>query len=385
MMTIRQLMRSVFSIVAFLYIALGMPAAVLALLLVINGETTQGRIFGLAAILIFPIPILLYIITFLKKRARWYVAAAFLLLPAVALLLTCYRMAPDGLALPGARADSVFTGTATYRRASAANLVPEIDQLKLGSYVVPIMDPFIDAGQAREIRRLFLGLYRDMGESEEFNRLGSVFNYIYRDAFLFNRPSGHIYQYIPRCKKADGKLPVILFLHGSFGNFKGYLWLWKRFADEHGYAVVAPSFGMGNWYLRGGVGAVEHARQYCLEHELMDGERIYLAGISNGGTGISRAASKNPAAYKGLIFISPIMEKEVLLTERFTTGWQNRPILVLHGEDDRRIPSYYVKDAAAALQQHGADITVKSYPKEDHFLLFSQPTNLIQEIAAWLN
>jgi predicted esterase len=177
---------------------------------------------------------------------------------------------------------------------------------------------------------------------------------------------------------------VILFLHGSLGNFKGYLWLWKRFADEHGYAVVAPSFGVGNWSLAGGLEAIEGARQHCIDHPRMDGKRIILAGLSNGGMGVSRAASTTPAAYAGLVFISPVIERDAIGTKRFLNGWNGRRVLVLHGSIDRRIPLQYVEKAVALLEEHGVNVESKFYADEDHFLLFSAWNQVSSDIAAWI-
>lgn len=381
----KRLLRSLLSIAAFLYIILGLPAISLVFLLVTEGETIQGRMFGVAAILLFPVPVLLWLTTFFKQRRSLRATSICLLVPALLLVAVCYCMTPDGRALPQSSAGSVFTGDVSYRRASIANLVPEIDQLKLGTYVFPKIDPFIDSARALRIRRLFLNVYRDMQQSDEFTRLGSVLNYTYRDIFLGSRPAGHFYQYLPKIKEDAGKLPVILFLHGSLGNFKGYLWVWKRFADEHGYAIVAPSFGTGNWYLDGGVEAIEKARQYCLRDPRMDGKRIYLAGLSNGGTGVTRAVAANGGAYAGFIFISPVIEDDMISTEPFNTGIKGRPVLVLHGSEDERIPAKYVEQSVNYLDQYGVDVKVLFYSGEDHFLLFSKPDQICNDIASWLD
>lgn len=370
-------------IAVFLYVALGLPVPILAVLLLAQAETAQGRMCALSAILLFLAPVLCWCAVSIKRRKLYAVAAA-LLVSSLAMLVASYVMTPDGKALTGSNADSVFTGEMSYRRASLANLVPEIDQLKLGSYAVPWMDPLIDKARAIRIRRLFMAVYREMQQSDEFNKLGSVMNHVYRDLFLDSRPAGHLYQYIPTTKGNGGKPPVILFLHGSLGNFKGYLWTWKRFADENGYAIVAPSFGAGNWYREGGVEAIEMARQYCLHHPRMDGSKIYLAGLSNGGTGVTRAVATNGAAYAGFILISAVIEPEVISTPQFLDGCKGRRVLVLHGADDERIPAKHVEPSVDYLLHQGVDVKAMFYPDEDHFLLFSKPDLIRSEIASWL-
>jgi pimeloyl-ACP methyl ester carboxylesterase len=359
------------------------PILALSSLLIVRGETAQARLFGSAAVLSVAIPLVSWASVRLRRKIG-FVVVGILGAAALGLLCVCYGLTPDGSSLPGSRVRSHYRGSVSYRRASVANLVPEVDQLKLGTYVFPLLDPFIDRKQAKRIRSLFLDTYHEMDESPEFECLGSVMNYVYRDLLLNSRPSGHFYEYLPQTAQGE-KLPVILFLHGSLGNFKGYLWLWKRFADRYGVAVVAPSFGMGDWQRKGGEEVIQEARQYCCDHPRMNGAEIYLVGLSNGGKGISRAAGRTPQAYKGLVFISPIMEDKLLLDDPFLAGWQGRRILILHGAVDRRIPAVYIRGTAQALQKRGIVVYAKYYENEDHFLVFSSWDEISKDMFGWMN
>lgn len=120
----KKLLRSLLSVATFFYIVAGLPAIALAFLLVWQGETTQGRMFGAACVLGFPAPVLFWLGTFLNARRRWFLTGGCFLAPAVLLLAVCYGMTPNGRTLPGSNADSVFTGKTSYQRTSPANLVP---------------------------------------------------------------------------------------------------------------------------------------------------------------------------------------------------------------------------------------------------------------------
>ena len=382
-----RLFRSLLSVFFFMYIVCGLPALALAMILAFAGETGGGRLFGWGTLFLYPIPVMLWITLYLKRpdRIRWISAG--LLCVSLLIFGICYSISPTGSSRSDANIAVLYKTqhsgeTAdSHTRLSPANMVPEIDQLKLGTYVFPTLDPFIDREQGIRVRRLFIDLYREMRQSDDFNELGSALGYCYRDLFTGNHTRSHSYEYIP---KAEGELPVILFLHGSLGNFKGYLWFWKKFADAHGYAIVAPTFGAGNWYLEGGVRAVEHMREYCIDNPRMDGSRVYLAGLSNGGTGVTRAARKNPSAYAGLIYLSAIIEPDIISDRRYMDGWKGRDVLVLHGAADRRIPEDYVQQAVTSMTLNGVTVTSKFYPAEDHFLLFSKPDEMRSDISAWL-
>ncbi len=370
------------NVLIFGYLVVGIPLVWLAFLLVVGAETAQGRLFGGACLLMFPTPVLVWMSRYVTSSRPFWVATLACAAAAGCCFIGCAFLSASGRSAEGENLQSVHLGSSRFRRLSIANLVPEIDQLKLGSYLFPQIDPFIDREQGDRIRELFLRIYRESRHTDAFIDVGSSLGTVYEDLFLAKRTVGHLYTYIPETGQ-EGPLPVILFLHGSLGNFKGYLWVWKAFADEHGVAIVAPSFGIGNWYLEGGMDAVEAALEVCQDHPELDADRIVLAGLSNGGTGVSRAASLKPEAFRGLMFLSPVIEREVVGNMSFADSWSDRPVLVITGAMDRRIPLTYVEEAVTDMTDRGIRVTSNVFPSEDHFLFFSIPDQVMDEVAAW--
>ncbi len=163
-----------------------------------------------------------------------------------ALLTICYNITPKGVSSANSEIVSVFLGEPGYQRLSVANLVPETDQLKLGSYLVSALDPFIDVEQACKIWSLFLPVYREMRTSQEYEALGSVMNYAYTDSIFGSQSAKHFYMIVPPSVRGKS-VPIVMFLHGSGGNFKVYMWKWQAFAEAAHVVVIAPSFGFGEW------------------------------------------------------------------------------------------------------------------------------------------
>lgn len=359
-----------------------LPAFYLAILLVCLPETFKGFLFGFAVLIFFFVIILLFI-SFYFKEKRKILITFFVSLALVGILLAaCYFLTPDGKNSENSNVKSIFSGTAKYDRSSIANLVPEIDQFKLATYVFPLIDPFIDRVNSTRLRNLCLNIYREMRCSNEFNKLGSVLNLCYLDIFTGTRPTGHIYEYVP---KSNQTLPVIIFIHGSLGNFKGYLWCWKKFADKNQFAIIAPTFGAGDWNKEGGVEEILRAVEYCKKNPKFDCSKIYLVGLSNGGKGVSRAIlSSSPSSFKGIIYISAIIEDEIIWEDDFIGKCKSQNILVLHGEKDRRIPLKFITPIVDKLAKDGINIKSKYYPSEDHFLMFSDWTGLSKDIRDWL-
>ena len=365
-----------------LFTMIMLPGIYLALLLIFLPETFRGFLFGFSVLIVILAIMLFLTSLYLKRRKKIWIMSASGVTLGFILLSICYLLTPDRKNSQNSNVRSVFSGTVQYSRLSIANLVPEIDQLKLGTYVFPFLDPFFNYSNSSRIRNTFLKVYRELGKSEEFNHLGSVLNLCYLDIFSGTCPIGHFYEYIPESEKP---LPVILFVHGSLGNFKGYLWCWKKFADQNNFAIIAPTFGSGNWNRKGGGDEILRAVKYCKSNSKLDSDNVYIVGLSNGGKGVSRVIASAPSSnFKGIIFISAVMEREIILSNAFIDKCKNNNILVLHGNKDLRIPIEYIIPQVKKMNQRGANTTAKYFPNEDHFLMFSSWDEMSYDIEAWI-
>jgi poly(3-hydroxybutyrate) depolymerase len=290
------------------------------------------------------------------------------------LLILLRVLVPQGPAATNASAWATRYPLLPYQPWALSNLLPEIDQLKLGTYVVAFVDPIINQESAGRLRKSLLAVYRPMEQDPAFRELGSAMSYAYAD-----EDSGHLYTYIPRSAPRI-RPPAVVFLHGSAGNFKGYLQVWKPIADSAGFVLVAPSFGFGNWHMPGGMEAIERARKHALDQLGADPKRVYLAGLSNGGRGVTRAIQSlvpGQTPWAGVILISAVMEKGVI---RGASAFRGLPVLVVFGKRDDRIPWSYVEGGLEALRGEGADLTLLTN-EEDHFMFFSR----VDEVQGWIH
>lgn len=270
-----------------------------------------------------------------------------------------------------------------YGRFALSNIIPETEQINLGFTVMPYVDPLLTVEQSRRVSAFTMDIYREMEQDSNFHELGSAMNLAYAD--LWGRPLdvGHYYLYVPH-NRPTVPLPAIVFLHGSAGNFKAYTWIWSKLAEAEGFVIIAPSYGFGNWDETGAaivLQAIEDAKRLVN----IDENRLYLAGLSNGGLGVSQLAQMAPEMFQGLIFLSPVMDTHIVDSTQFQAAWANRPVLVISGEIDKRIPISYVEQRIANLERGHVNVTTAIYPNEDHFLVFSQPDSVMQTIAEWLS
>ena len=346
-------------------------------------ETFAGR--GIA-VLIFMVACLpaSALFAFEKSWRRRFVPAALCVGMSLLLLISIVLSAPTGVPDSNSAINQAFLRDTSFPRFSPFNILPEIDQYKLGFIVGPRLGMLQSRKEAKRLSELFLPLYREMEQRAEYRALGSVSRYTLAQLWGGTFDVGHVYHYVPPASASTGaQLPVIIALHGFGGNNKAYLYTWEKFGNRNTYIVLCPSFGFGFWG-RGGSDAVERVRQYAIEKLNGDPDRIYLAGYSNGSLGVSRTIAVHPDHYAGAVFISPAIDMSVLDSKQFLDAWGQRPILCVTGGADARISESGVSRNMETLKKSGLRCTYKIFTTEDHFLMFEPDGSCFAEIERWL-
>jgi polyhydroxybutyrate depolymerase len=150
--------------------------------------------------------------------------------------------------------------------------------------------------------------------------------------------------YRPAALQRDAAVPLVLVLHGGFGNGAGAeaSLHWDQSADAHGFIVLYPD-GVSRAWNAGACCGQPMQRQIddtgfltalveqTIRDENVDLHRIYATGISNGAMMSYRLACESPLA---LAAIGPV------------AGTLSKPcehpkptsVLAIHGLDDRNVP-----------------------------------------------
>lgn len=352
--------------------------------LLLAAHTGSGRVFAIAGCAV-GLGLILAGVTSERWRTwlRWGTVSAFLLgFVAWGIVIA---WAPDGRADPLARVQNRYAGgTWDYRRYALGNLVPELDQFRLGFRLITRLDPLFDKAQAAQLAGWTTAIYDELEKDPEFHALGSAMPQAYENLRGGAAASGHSFLYVPeRLNRAEPQ-PVLVFLHGSGGNFKAYTWLLAKVADRVGCVVVAPSFGMGNWRAAESSRVVEAALADAGRVVAVDRSRLHLMGLSNGGLGVSQVAADAGGRFASLIYLSPVFDEEALMSAGFAAQWRGRDVLVLSGTRDNRTPFAYVSDEVARMRARGAKVEVVEFKDSDHFLFFSHGDAVLGRLEAWL-
>jgi predicted esterase len=366
-------------------IVAGVPIVCLlagGLLYLVLSATLIGRCVGLSATIL---SIVLFCSVGYWNRA-WFktVRRRFLavLLPlAILPYIAAMIFSPNGGA-PDARARNCFLRRQSrFHRFSPWNVVPEIDQLKVGLSLAAVGTPEVDSTEARRIWSLLAPIYADMDKDADFRELGSAMGLAYRDVCHAGFRSGHYYVFLPN-EPRGRRMPCLIFLHGMGGNAKATLWVLAKLATGTGCAVVAPTFGFGYWDRPDAAEFVVDVADEALATLPLDPDAIFLMGYSNGGMGVTRAAVKEPRLFKGLIYLSPVTEDELFSKPEFLSRRGDRRILFLQGGCDKRIPRDVVDGTVAHLKQLGCDVRLRVFEEKDHYLFFSQQEAVLAEIES---
>lgn len=352
--------------------------AVFSIWVIINAETWEMRVIGLA----MPLTGFLLMAPAFGKRRKIYKTGSGLTVIIFSLSIILYGIVlfntPDGITPRNSSFQNRFYASLDYDRYALSNIVPEIDQIWLGFKIMPYLDPLLTYEQSQRALMPTLRHYRQMRQNPDSRHLGSILNLAYKELITGNREKGHYYFYVPAIRDQSPR-PAIVFLHGAGGNFKVYTHIFSKLANELGFVIIAPSFGYtGYWDTQAGEEVILEAIDDAADEIVLDRRNIYLAGLSNGGLGVSRMASKFPNNFAGLIYISPVIVREYQFGE-----WRGRPILIVTGEQDRRIPVEAIRSKASFWRNFGVDVTLKIDPLADHFLIFTRTTKLLNAIKDW--
>ncbi|MEZ5384538.1 MAG: hypothetical protein R3F13_03375 [Prosthecobacter sp.] len=357
-----------------------MPIALIALACVV---TWPGTILGVSLGLLGLGPLLFWIGDERGAILQLRLGKAFLALGVIGLTSTVWR-APDGHTLENARIHSRYAdGGWHYERFAFGNVLPEIDQIHLGYAAALAFDPFFNREQKRDLSAMTDAIHAEMAKDAEFQACGSALTTIYDEMTFTEFRDGHYFHYIPSKHDRSKPAPALVFLHGSGGNFKAYVWLLSKVADETGCTVIAPTFGLGNWEKRGAYDAITNAIADAHKHAAIDPDQIHLMGLSNGGKGVCLAESEEGPHFRSLIFLSGVFHNRIT-PEQLAERLKPRTVLVLSGGSDDRVPWNYVSDYAAKLKAGGLNVTTRQFPDDDHFLFFRKRKEVLRTVAEWL-
>jgi polyhydroxybutyrate depolymerase len=158
--------------------------------------------------------------------------------------------------------------------------------------------------------------------------------------------------HIPKAQVQGQRLPVIVLLHGGGGSGANISKItqpeggFNAFADQNGFIAVYPDALGGNWndgretipHKNDDVGFVIAAIDYVAKVHPVDLNRVYIAGISNGGMMAQRIACEAPQRVSAIAVVASAMPRALANTCRNSSV--GTPAVFFTGDADPLVPFY---------------------------------------------
>jgi predicted peptidase len=178
----------------------------------------------------------------------------------------------------------------------------------------------------------------------------------------------------PHLQGQKGPFPLIVYLHGYGERTKTRIFkaglplaIARRFGANkpNGYFPFVAFFPIdpsGHW--QAGSAEVEGVMQtldYVIGRHRIDPSRVYLTGISAGGSGVWELAQAYPAKWAAVApvcsFISPEVEKV-----------RHLPAWIYHGAKDQQAPVERERYLVQQLQAAGVEVHYTEVPNKGHYI-----------------
>jgi predicted esterase len=246
------------------------------------------------------------------------------------------------------------------------------------------LDLWMPSAEAEATRVALADLIDAVRTHPDYRRLARGSDYNSRFLICGQLDARHCYSYRPEPREPNERFGLFVFLHGHGSNYLVLLHALRPLADRHRLVLIAPTFGYGNWEAPGSVEAIERATRFGLDAYPIDPNRVFLAGYSQGGAGVSRAGAAFAGTFTGLVFISATMELSVIGSEAFAHGWKGKPVLVIQGERDRNVKPHTVTAAVAQMEADAVRVTTHYDAEGGHFLFLAKRDEVLEVIGKWM-
>jgi phospholipase/carboxylesterase len=182
----------------------------------------------------------------------------------------------------------------------------------------------------------------------------------------------------PGLLRAGQSVPLVVTLHGAGGDAAGGLALLQSLADERGLLLLAPASKGMTWdAIRGGYGPdvdlIDRALRQVFSAVPVDGERIAVAGFSDGASYALGLGLANGGLWDGVVAFSP-----GFVPEAPRAGAPR--IFVSHGTADDLLPiGRTSRKIVPALRDEGLDVTYREFAGPH-----TVPPEIAREAVDWL-
>ncbi len=192
------------------------------------------------------------------------------------------------------------------------------------------------------------------------------------EKLYFKNPHGkslHYLRYVP--KNSEGKLPLVVFMHGAgergsddgseIDNIAkhGFFQQIRENGSEFPFIMVAPQCPT-NEYWGSYIESLNKFLDYVIENNDIDTDRIYLTGLSMGGTATWLWALDNPDRFAA---IAPVCGQGI---NWYAYKLADLPVHAYHGDIDSIVSVHESVEMVSSINRKGGNAVLTLYHGVTH-------------------
>ena len=167
-------------------------------------------------------------------------------------------------------------------------------------------------------------------------------------------------EYLPKDYDPAKEYPLVLFLHGAGERvqdphqamFHGYMKYVREQGKEYPFIFIAPQC-IGNAYWGSYTESLSAFLDYILETYAVDRKRVYLTGLSMGGTGTWMFAMARPNTFAAIM---PVCGSGIYWN---VANLLKTPIYMVHGDCDTCVPISNSVEMLTSINSRGGNAKLK--------------------------
>ncbi|MBI3248521.1 MAG: hypothetical protein HYZ50_18620 [Deltaproteobacteria bacterium] len=185
--------------------------------------------------------------------------------------------------------------------------------------------------------------------------------------------------YVPEAYSPEQSWPLIVCLHGGYGRGDEYIWTWLRPAKSNGYLLLSPKSAGPTWSVLNPpldvVSIQAMVEEVCAAYAV-DRKRVFLTGLSDGGTFTYLAGLSCPELFAGAAVIAGDLNPTTDPLLRRKQGIA-LPLAVIHGVKDFIFDVRSVRQSCDLLKHIGYQVAYTELPEWGHALTYSINERLV--------
>ncbi|MGO9267369.1 MAG: hypothetical protein ACLQBA_21235 [Candidatus Binataceae bacterium] len=185
--------------------------------------------------------------------------------------------------------------------------------------------------------------------------------------------------YVPENYSPNREWPLIICLHGGYGQGYEYIWTWLRSARTRGYFLLSPKSLGETWSMTMNspdTRSVMRMLDEVGEAYAIDRSRTYLTGLSDGGIFTYIMGLERHEIFTGLAPVAGALHTAVDPMLRTGTG-RELPIFVIHGVHDFIFPVSFTRQTNELLKMLKYDVKYEELPEWGHAFPYSINERLV--------